>query len=61
MACISRFAAAILSGETELALGTVKVKRLIIGKRFGYKLTKMLVAAYYKFLFLNIIMPHLRK
>ena len=26
MACISRFAAAILSGETELALGTIRVK-----------------------------------
>ena len=28
MACISRFAAAILSGETGLALGTIKVKLL---------------------------------
>ena len=26
MACISRFATAILSGETELALGTIRVK-----------------------------------
>ena len=26
MACISRLAAAILSGETELALGTIRVK-----------------------------------
>ena len=26
MACISRFAMAILSGETELALGTIRVK-----------------------------------
>ena len=27
MACISRFATAILSGETELALGTIMVKK----------------------------------
>ena len=27
MACISRFAAAISSGETELALGTIRVKK----------------------------------
>ena len=26
MVCISRFAAAILSGETELALGTIRIK-----------------------------------
>ena len=27
MACISRFATAVLSGETELALGTIRVKK----------------------------------
>ena len=28
MVCTSRFATAILSGETELALGTIRVKRM---------------------------------
>ena len=31
MAWISRFAAAILSGETELALGTIRVKVSVLG------------------------------
>ena len=31
MACISRFATAILSGETELALGTIRVNLPLIG------------------------------
>ena len=38
MACISRFATAILSGETELALGTIRVKRdrsINLGATFG--------------------------
>ena len=30
MACISRFATAILSGETELALGTIRVNLAVI-------------------------------
>ena len=32
MACISRFATAILSGETELVLGTIRVKTVKIAK-----------------------------
>ena len=30
MACISRFATAILSGETELALGTIRVNTVYV-------------------------------
>ena len=37
MACISRFAAAILSGKTELALGTIRVKMSLLSPKHFHK------------------------